>query len=72
MSGSRKSSGLRRADRTDRRHDRRPFRRRRRGPLRLVAHDAEDLKVIATLVQDAVLPMTEMRSTPGAAASRFC
>jgi len=30
------------------------------GPLRLVAQDAEDLKVISTLVQDAVLPVTEM------------
>jgi Protein of unknown function (DUF2948) len=28
------------------------------GPLRLVAQDAEDLKVISTLVQDAVLPVT--------------
>ena len=25
------------------------------GPLRLIAQDAEDLKVISTLVQDAVL-----------------
>lgn len=31
------------------------------GPLRLVAQDAEDLKVISTLVQDAVLPVTELR-----------
>lgn len=30
------------------------------GPLRLVAQDAEDLKVISTLVQDAVLPVTEL------------
>jgi hypothetical protein len=30
------------------------------GPLRLIAQDAEDLKVISTLVQDAVLPVTEM------------
>ena len=30
------------------------------GPLRLVARDGEDLKVISTLVQDAVLPVTEM------------
>lgn len=30
-------------------------------PLRLVAQDAEDLKVISTLVQDAVLPVTEIR-----------
>ncbi len=29
-------------------------------PLRLVAQDAEDLKVISTLLQDAVLPVTEM------------
>ncbi|MCX7287336.1 MAG: DUF2948 family protein [Rhodobacterales bacterium] len=29
-------------------------------PLRLVAQDAEDLRVISTLVQDAVLPVTEM------------
>lgn len=29
-------------------------------PLRLVAQDAEDLKVISTLVQDAVLPLTEI------------
>jgi hypothetical protein len=31
------------------------------GPLRLVAQDAEDLKVISTLVQDAVLPVTELQ-----------
>jgi hypothetical protein len=30
------------------------------GPLRLIAQDAEDLKVISTLVQDAVLPVTEL------------
>ncbi|RME13942.1 MAG: DUF2948 family protein [Alphaproteobacteria bacterium] len=30
-------------------------------PLRLVAFDAEDLKVISALVQDAVLPMSEMK-----------
>jgi Protein of unknown function (DUF2948) len=30
------------------------------GPLRLVAQDAEDLKVISTLVQDAVLPVTAL------------
>ena len=29
-------------------------------PLRLVAQDAEDLKVVSTLVQDAVLPVTEL------------
>jgi hypothetical protein len=31
------------------------------GPLRLRALDAEDLAVISALVQDAVLPATEMR-----------
>jgi Protein of unknown function (DUF2948) len=31
------------------------------GPLRLVAQDAEDLKVISSLVQDAVLPVTELK-----------
>ena len=30
------------------------------GPLRLVAQDADDLKVLSALVQDAVLPVTEM------------
>jgi hypothetical protein len=34
------------------------------GPLRLVAQDADDLKVISTLVQDAVLPVTEMKHDP--------
>ena len=34
------------------------------GPLRLVAQDAEDLKVISTLLQDAVLPVTEMSHDP--------
>ena len=29
-------------------------------PLRLVAQDAEDLQVISTLLQDAVLPLTEL------------
>ena len=29
-------------------------------PLRLVAQDGEDLKVISTLVQDSVLPATEL------------
>lgn len=33
----------------------------REGPLRLKALDAEDLQVIAALVQDAVFPSTEMR-----------
>lgn len=31
------------------------------GPLRLIAHAAEDLQVVSSLVQDAVLPITEMR-----------
>lgn len=30
-------------------------------PLRLVAQDAEDLKVLSSLVQDAVLPVTELK-----------
>jgi Protein of unknown function (DUF2948) len=30
-------------------------------PLHLVAQDAEDLKIISALVQDAVLPVTEMQ-----------
>jgi hypothetical protein len=30
-------------------------------PLRLVAQDADDLQVISTLVQDAVLPVTELK-----------
>lgn len=30
-------------------------------PLRLMAQDAEDLKVVSALVQDAVLPVTEIR-----------
>jgi len=30
-------------------------------PLRLLAHDAHDLAVISALVQDAVLPASEMR-----------
>lgn len=30
-------------------------------PLRLVARDAEDLKIVSTLIQDAVLPVTEIR-----------
>jgi hypothetical protein len=33
-------------------------------PLRLVAQDAEDLRVISTLVQDAVLPVTELKHDP--------
>ena len=31
------------------------------GPLRLIAQEAEDLQVISSLVQDSVLPITEMR-----------
>nr|MCU0826818.1 DUF2948 family protein [Tabrizicola sp.]MCU0829865.1 DUF2948 family protein [Tabrizicola sp.] len=31
------------------------------GPLRLVAQDVDDLKVISALVQDAVLPVTELK-----------
>lgn len=30
-------------------------------PLRLVAQDGEDLKILSTLVQDAVLPVTELK-----------
>lgn len=30
-------------------------------PLRLVAQDAEDLKILSALVQDAVLPVTELK-----------
>lgn len=33
-------------------------------PLHLVALDADDLRVISTLVQDAVLPVTEMQHDP--------
>jgi hypothetical protein len=33
-------------------------------PLRLIAQDAEDLMVISTLVQDAVLPVTEISFDP--------
>ena len=33
-------------------------------PLRLVAQDAGDLKVISSLVQDAVLPVTELKFDP--------
>jgi hypothetical protein len=35
------------------------------GPLTLVARDGDDLKVISALVQDAVLPVTEMRWQKG-------
>ncbi|WP_299820163.1 DUF2948 family protein [uncultured Jannaschia sp.] len=38
----------------------------RGGPLRLWATDAEDLQVISALVQDAVLPATEMTWTKSA------
>ncbi|MEM9578664.1 MAG: DUF2948 family protein [Pseudomonadota bacterium] len=41
----------------------------REAPLNLGALDAEDLKVLATLTQDAVFPVTEMRWDR--AASRF-
>ena len=34
------------------------------GPLRLVAQDAEDLRVMSTLVQDSVLPVTELKFDP--------
>ena len=34
-------------------------------PLRLKALDADDLKIIATLTQDAVFPITEMSWQPG-------
>jgi hypothetical protein len=30
-------------------------------PLRLIAQDAEDLKIVSALLQDAVFPITEMR-----------
>lgn len=30
------------------------------GPLRLIAQDGDDLKVLSSLVQDAVFPITEM------------
>lgn len=33
-------------------------------PLRLVAQDAEDLKVVSSLIQDAVLPVTELKFDP--------
>jgi len=36
----------------------------RDAPLNLGAEDADDLQVISTLVQDAVLPMTEMSWRP--------
>lgn len=33
-------------------------------PLRLVAQDADDLRVVSTLLQDGVLPVTEMKHDP--------
>lgn len=33
-------------------------------PLRLVAQDAADLEVISALMQDAVIPLTELRHDP--------
>jgi len=36
----------------------------REAPLNLGAEDAEDLKVISTLAQDAVFPVTEMKWQP--------
>ena len=30
-------------------------------PLRIMAHDAEDLKVVSACLQDALVPLTEMR-----------
>lgn len=35
-------------------------------PLRLIAQDAEDVPVLASLLQDAVFPITEMRFDPKA------
>ena len=40
------------------------FEEGREAPLNLVALDVEDLKVLATLTQDAVFPITEMRWEP--------
>ena len=34
------------------------------GPLRLVAQDSDDLKVVSALLQDAVLPVTEISHDP--------
>ena len=34
------------------------------GPLRLVAQDAEDLRIISTLVQDAVLSARALKFDP--------
>lgn len=36
----------------------------REAPLRLLAADADDLSVVATLVQDAIFPMSEMKWDP--------
>ena len=33
-------------------------------PLRLIAQDAEDLRVVSALVQDAVVPVTELKFDP--------
>jgi hypothetical protein len=33
-------------------------------PLKLVAHDAEDLKVVSACLQDALIPLNEMRYLP--------
>ena len=33
-------------------------------PLKLVAHDAEDLAVVAACLQDALIPLNEMRYLP--------
>ncbi len=41
------------------------FKDGREAPLNLGAEDADDLRVIATLTQDAVFPVTEMTWQPG-------
>ena len=41
------------------------FKDGREAPLNLGAEDGEDLKIISTLVQDAVFPITEMSWRPG-------
>jgi hypothetical protein len=33
-------------------------------PLKLVAHDAEDLKIVSACLQDALIPLNEMRYLP--------
>jgi len=40
------------------------FQEGRESPLRLLAADADDLQVVATLTQDAVFPMSEMKWDP--------